>query len=192
MASPAREQLLDAVDLLLAERPWAKLSMGEVARAAGLSRQTLYNEFGSRTEFAEAMVVREAERLLAGPEQALAGHADDPRAGIEAALRSFLEAAAHNRLVEAMVAEADDGLLAVVTTRGAVLDTATERLTAVVVNTYAVDAGEARRLCEIVVRLGISHATLPAGAPEATATAITAVLGPHLDALLLKEPSHAA
>ncbi len=190
----AREQLLDAVDGLLSDRTWAKLSMGEVARRAGLSRQTLYNEFGSRTEFAEALIVREAERLLAGPERALAAHPDDPRAGVEEALAAFLDAAAHNRLVESMLAEADDGLLAVVTTRDAVLSAATDRLTAVVKETFpAVDAADARRLCEVVVRLGISHATLPTGTPAATASELTAVLGPHLDELMApREHSHAA
>ncbi len=180
-----REQLLDSVDALLADRPWAKLSMGEVARGAGVSRQTLYNEFGGRTEFAEALLIREAERLLAGPERELAAHPGDPRAGVEGALRSFLEAAAGNRLVESMVSDADDGLLALVTTRDAVMTAATDRLAAVVLRTYpTVDAEAAAGLTEVVVRLGISHAALPTGTPRATARAIADVLGPYLDTLV--------
>jgi AcrR family transcriptional regulator len=77
-----RDGLLDAADSLLDDRPWAKISMGEVARRAGVSRQSLYNEFGGRAEFAEALLVREAERLLAGPEREIAAHPDDPRAAI--------------------------------------------------------------------------------------------------------------
>lgn len=178
-----REALLDAVDGLLAERPWSKLSMGEVARRAGVSRQTLYNEFGGRTEFAEALIVREAERLLAGPIAAIAA-GGDPRRAIERALETFLEAARHNRLVESMVSEADDGLLALVTTRDAVLVAATDRLAAAVRDAFGVPEADARRVTEVVVRLGISHATLPTGSPQGTARDLTAVLGPHLDELV--------
>ena len=33
--------------------------MADVAAAGGVSRQTLYNEFGTRDEFAQAFVIRE-------------------------------------------------------------------------------------------------------------------------------------
>ncbi|MGO4752750.1 TetR family transcriptional regulator, partial [Streptomyces sp. 2MCAF27] len=42
----ARESLLDAAFTALADRPWAVVRMVDVAVAAGVSRQTLYNEFG--------------------------------------------------------------------------------------------------------------------------------------------------
>jgi AcrR family transcriptional regulator len=188
-----RDTLLDAVDSLLDERPWAKISMGEVARRAGVSRQTLYNEFGGRAEFAEALLIRESERLLAGPEREITARPDDPRGAIDGALRTFLEAAAHNRLVESMVSDADDGLLALVTTQDAVVTAATERLAALIERTWpGVDAPAARRLTEVVVRLGISHAALPSGSPAATARALTAVLGPHIEELVPRESSQAA
>jgi AcrR family transcriptional regulator len=188
-----RDGLLDAADSLLDDRPWAKISMGEVARRAGVSRQSLYNEFGGRAEFAEALLVREAERLLAGPEREIAAHPDDPRAAITGALRAFLEEAADNRLVEAITSQPDDGLLAVVTTQGAVVATATERLAAHIERVWpGVDAKAVRRLTETVVRLGISHATLPTGSPGSTARALAEVLGPHLDALVPRKTSRAA
>lgn len=182
-----RDTLLEAADGLLDERPWAKVSMDAVAKRAGVSRQTLYNEFGGRKEFAQALVVREAERLLTGPEQAISDHADDPRRAIEAALRTFLEAAASNRLVESMTSQADDGLLAMVTTQDAVVSAATERLAAHIAGIWpGVALADIRRLTEIVVRLGISHAVLPSQAPGRTARDIAAVIGPHVDALLLR------
>ena len=45
--------------------------MVEVAAAAGVSRQTLYNEFGSKDGLARALVRREADGYLAGVERAL-------------------------------------------------------------------------------------------------------------------------
>ncbi|HEY3481025.1 MAG TPA: TetR family transcriptional regulator, partial [Streptomyces sp.] len=41
----ARESLLDAAFAALGDRPWTEVRMVEVAAAAGVSRQTLYNEF---------------------------------------------------------------------------------------------------------------------------------------------------
>jgi AcrR family transcriptional regulator len=188
-----RDALLDAADALLDERPWAKISMGEVASRAGVSRQSLYNEFGGRKEFAQALLIREAERLLAGPERAIAAHPDDPRQAIAEALRTFLEEAAHNRLVESMTSQPEDGLLALVTTEGAVVAAATERLAAHIAGIWTgVDPKAIRRLTETVVRLGISHAALPAATPGQTARSLADVLGPHLDELVLSRRSHAA
>src|SRR3954453_20797163 len=59
-----RNTLLDAMRRELATRPWAEISMVDVARAAGISRQTLYKEFGSRQDFARAYVLREADSFV--------------------------------------------------------------------------------------------------------------------------------
>ena len=188
-----RETLLDAADAMLDDLPWAKISMGEVARRAGVSRQTLYNEFGGRRELAEAFVLREADRLMAGAEMQIANHPGDARAAITGAVRTFLEAAARNRLLQSMVSEPDDGLLAFVTTRDAVLSVAVERLSSVIERTWpGVDRAAARRLTETVVRLGISHATLPTGTPDRTAADVAIVLGPHIEALVPRRSSQAA
>lgn len=44
----ARESLLEAAGAALAARPWPSVRMVEIAAAAGVSRQTLYNEFGGK------------------------------------------------------------------------------------------------------------------------------------------------
>ena len=38
--------------------------MADIAAAAGVSRQTLYKEFGNRNEFGLAFVIHEGERFL--------------------------------------------------------------------------------------------------------------------------------
>lgn len=68
----ARELLLDAAFTALGTRPWHGVRMVDVAAAAGVSRQTLYNEFGSKDGLARALVRREAEAFLAGVEHSLA------------------------------------------------------------------------------------------------------------------------
>ncbi|CAM5472790.1 TetR/AcrR family transcriptional regulator OS=Streptomyces alboniger OX=132473 GN=CP975_23725 PE=4 SV=1 [Streptomyces alboniger] len=72
----ARETLLDAAHTALARRPWSAVRMVDVAAAAGVSRQTLYNEFGSKEGLARALVRREADGYLTGVERALTGHGD--------------------------------------------------------------------------------------------------------------------
>ncbi|GAA3501111.1 TetR/AcrR family transcriptional regulator [Streptomyces prasinosporus] len=72
----ARESLLDAACTALARRPWSAVRMVDVAAAAGVSRQTLYNEFGGKDGLARALVRREADGYLAGVDRALAGPAD--------------------------------------------------------------------------------------------------------------------
>ncbi|WP_406454598.1 TetR/AcrR family transcriptional regulator [Streptomyces sp. NBC_00876] len=67
----AREALLDAARAALATRPWPAVRMVDVSAAAGVSRQTLYNEFGSKDGLALALVRCAADTYLAGVERAL-------------------------------------------------------------------------------------------------------------------------
>ncbi|MEV8567177.1 TetR/AcrR family transcriptional regulator [Streptomyces sp. NPDC051322] len=69
----ARESLLDSALSALAELPWSGVRMVDVASAAGVSRQTLYNEFGSKDGLARALMRREADRYLLGVDRALTG-----------------------------------------------------------------------------------------------------------------------
>ncbi|WP_030619366.1 TetR/AcrR family transcriptional regulator [Streptomyces sclerotialus] len=73
----ARDSLLDAAYAALEVRPWAGVRMVDVAAAAGVSRQTLYNEFGSKQGLARALVRRETEGYLAGVERILSRPAAD-------------------------------------------------------------------------------------------------------------------
>ncbi|MFB9461842.1 TetR/AcrR family transcriptional regulator [Streptomyces cinereospinus] len=101
----ARESLLDAAFAALARRPWAAVRMVEVAAAAGVSRQTLYNEFGSKEGLARALVRREADGYLAGVDRALTvpGDPHDPRERLLATAEWITVAARDNALVRAML-----------------------------------------------------------------------------------------
>jgi AcrR family transcriptional regulator len=67
----AREALLGAALSALTDLPWSAIRMVDVASAAGVSRQTLYNEFGSKDGLARALVRREADLYLRGVERLL-------------------------------------------------------------------------------------------------------------------------
>jgi AcrR family transcriptional regulator len=59
----AAEKILDAAGGLFAERGIGAVAMGDVARAAGCSRATLYRYFADRHELHVAYVHREARRV---------------------------------------------------------------------------------------------------------------------------------
>ncbi|MGW1377303.1 TetR/AcrR family transcriptional regulator [Streptomyces sp. NPDC002446] len=91
--SAARESLLDAAYTALMSRAWTAVRMVDVAAAAGVSRQTLYNEFGSKEGLARALVRRETDSYLAGVGRALA-RGGTPAAGTRADAAARMAAAA--------------------------------------------------------------------------------------------------
>jgi AcrR family transcriptional regulator len=181
-----RDTLLDAVGELLAERGWSDVPMAEVARRAGVSRQTLYNEFGDRTGIAQAYVLREAERFLDDVERAIASRPDDPRGAVAAAFEIFLTAASHHPIVHAIATGQGEGLLALVTTGDSpVVELGTARIVEALTDGWPqLGAEDARAVSECVVRLGISYATLPTGPPKRTAQSLARVVGPYLDEVI--------
>jgi AcrR family transcriptional regulator len=100
----ARESLLDAAYRALARRPWSAVRMVDVAAAAGVSRQTLYNEFGSKEGLARALVRREADGYLLGVERALTGPGD-ARERLTATAEWTASTARENVLVRAMLTD---------------------------------------------------------------------------------------
>ncbi|WP_030545052.1 TetR/AcrR family transcriptional regulator [Streptomyces albus] len=98
----ARESLLDAALAALSGRPWPGVRMVDVAVAARVSRQTLYNEFGSKDGLARALVRREVDRYLAGVRHALAGPPPgEPGERLVAVADWTARTARHNPLVRA-------------------------------------------------------------------------------------------
>lgn len=180
------ESLLDAVGGLLADRAWAEVSMAEVATKAGVSRQTVYNAFGTREDLAAAYVRREADAFLEAVEEILAARAAEPRQALEGALEVFLAAVEHHPIVRAISAGEGDALLALVTIRGGTLVSALgARLSALVQEIWVgVSPAEADLLADTFIRLAISHAALPSATAAKTAADLTHLLGPYVDELV--------
>ena len=183
-----RDTVLDAVGELLVDRNWPEVTLAQVAERAGVSRQTLYNSFGSRQELAEAYVMREADRFLAAVEVAVRSNAPDARRALTAAAEIFLTAAETHPVIRAVArGEASgDEILPLLTTRGRPLVTdVTGRLAALMLENWPqLEAADAELVADCLVRMAISHAALPAAAPATTAQALARILGPFLDDLL--------
>jgi AcrR family transcriptional regulator len=182
-----RDTLFGAARDQLESRAWSEITMSDIAGAAGVSRQTLYKEFGSRDEFGQAFVIHEGERFLDGVEAAVREHLDDPRAAIDAALSTFLRSAGEDPLVRILLSDdGTGGMLPFVTTQGMpVVQWATARLTATIEEGWPQAPPEkVRLLAESLVRLAISYITAPSEAPEVTATRAGELLGPFIDEAL--------
>lgn len=182
-----RERVLAAVSELLREHAWGGLTMSDVAARAGVSRQTLYNSFGSRAELARAYLAREAEAFLSAADAAIRAHADDPQRALTAALEGFLVTAESHPLVVAITShEGTEELLPLVTTHGGPLVAgAREHLCCSILDTWpGVSRSAAGALAEVLVRLAVSYAVLPAAPRAETAAHVACVLGPAIETML--------
>ncbi|HEX4806014.1 MAG TPA: TetR family transcriptional regulator [Conexibacter sp.] len=182
-----RDTLFDAARDQLQQRTWAEVTMADIARTAGVSRQTLYNEFGTRDEFAAAFTIREGERFLDAVEQAVREHLDDPSAAVTAALELFLTTAGEDPLVRLLLSDdGTGGMLPLVTTQSMpVVAWASARLAAAMRDGWpAASEHDAQLLAETLVRLAISYVTVPKGTPAATARDAAALLAPYIERAL--------
>ena len=114
-----RDRLIDAAGRLLTEQGWARVTMARLADEVGVSRQTVYNEIGTKSDLAEAMVLRELDRFLAGVVRSFEENPDDLIAAIRQSARRVLTYAQDNALLHAVVSAthgADTELLPLLTT----------------------------------------------------------------------------
>jgi AcrR family transcriptional regulator len=179
-----RETLFGAMRDELERRNWSDITMSDVASAAGVSRQTLYKEFGSRDEFAQAFVIHVGERFLDDVDTAVREHLDDPRAAIGAALGMFLRAAGDDPVVRILLSDdGTGGMLPFVTTQGMpVVVFATARLFETIRDGWPeAPPDKVQLLAESLVRLAISYITAPGDAPDRTAVRAGELLGPFID-----------
>jgi AcrR family transcriptional regulator len=169
-----RERVIDAAITLTTEVGWAQVTMARLADVVGVSRQTVYNEIGSKPRLAEAMILHELERFLGLVTVAFDAHPTDLVAAIRDASCSVLEASQDNLLLHAIVSAthgADTELLPLLTTHaGALLSTAK---TVVVdrVTPYDVDLSPEQldAAIDTVVRVVLSHVMQPTAPPARTA-----------------------
>ncbi|WP_375482832.1 TetR family transcriptional regulator [uncultured Jatrophihabitans sp.] len=180
-----RDTIVDSVDALARSRGWAATTMSDVARTAGVSRQTLYNEFGSRHALVEAYVAREIERLVAAASEAVRHHADDAKTALREAFALFLRLASDEPVVKIIVADTstEGELLQLLTGVGQAV--AGGRIATLIQEVWPqVGPADAQVVAETLVRLAISHALLPVADPDVVAGDVSRLLAPFVDSVL--------
>lgn len=177
-SSPTRmqESLVAAARELTVARGWENVRMVDVAKVAGVSRQTVYNEFGSRHSLAEALATSEIRSFVETVRSELFAHAADPRAAGRAAILRVLTEAAENPLVRGILTGADE-LLPYLTTRSEVVLSAAGQVVKEWTGAHLPDLDDdvASVAAESIIRLTVSHIVLPTASPEASADALAEV-----------------
>ena len=173
MAAPSstRERIVAAAVEATTSSGWAAVTMARLADAVGVSRQTVYNEVGSKPALAEAMVLEELARFLAAVEEAFDAEPDDLTRAIERSVRDVLTYARANTLLHAVVSAthgADTELLPLLTTNaGSLLGAAKEVVRARVAPYHpGIDPAHLDPAIDMVVRVVLSHVMQPSGSPE--------------------------
>ena len=162
-----RDSVLDAMRELLLTRDWSAITLSDVARAAGISRQTIYNEFGSRQGLAQGYALRLADRLVDAIHAALDANVGNFYEAFLQGFRSFFAQSAADPLVISLLSGvAKPDLLQIITTdSGPIITRASARLSLALTTTWVATSDEdAGVLARAIVRLALSYVSMP---PEA-------------------------
>ncbi len=162
-----RDSVLDAMRDLLLTRDWSAITLSDVARAAGISRQTIYNEFGSRQGLAQGYALRLADRLVDTVHAALDANVGNMHEAFLQGFRNFFaESASDPLVISLLTGVAKPDLLQLITTDSApIITRASDRLTAALTQSWVATSDEdAGVLARAIVRLALSYVSMP---PEA-------------------------
>jgi AcrR family transcriptional regulator len=176
------ERVVAAAAELTLEVGWAGVTMGKLADRVGVSRQTVYNEVGSKPQLAQEMVLAELAKFLAVVDEAFDERPDDLVEAIRSAACGVLELARSNALLQAVVSAsygAETELLPLLTTRNDALVLAATEAVAARVAAYdvGIDDRHLAAAIDMVVRLVLSHVVHPIKDPADTADDIAWICG---------------
>lgn len=176
-----RDTLVTAARDLTVGRGWDGVRMADVADAAGVSRQTVYNEFGDKSGLADALAGREIDAFVADVRTALLRHGPDVRTAGRAAIEHTLLEAGGNPLIKAILTSARGGadeLLPYLTTRSELLLATATAVLGEWARTHLPDHDPhvVSVAAESIVRLVVSHIIQPSQSPERTADDLSEVL----------------
>lgn len=186
-----RERVIDAAREIVVAGDWGRTRMTDVAARAGVSRQTLYNEFGGKDGLAVALSAAEADWFLRRTQEELDRHPDDAIAGIRAAVTFTLEAGADDPLLKAALsgARGSNELLPLLTTRAEPLLAASQQQLTGYLTTHwpHLSHHDIALVADSLIRLTVSHLVLPLAPSETVADQLA-----ELAARALHLPSHPA
>lgn len=173
-----RRQLLDAALETATRHGITRLSMGDVARAAGLSRQTLYRYFSSRDELVAAVVADETAKLIDLVTGAAAPFVD-PQTGLEAGLAAALRVVREHPLLDRLLRTEPESLLPLLTAGGGPVMSQVRAVVDELLGGRLPDLDDLRRrqLADVVARLLVSYAvSAPQDPPEEVAAFVARFL----------------
>ena len=176
-----RDSVLDAMRDLLGARDWSAITLSDVARAAGISRQTIYNEFGSRQGLAQGYALRLADRLVDAVHAAIDANVGNIHEALLQGFRSFFaESAADPLVISLLTGVAKPDLLQIITTDSApIITRESARLTSALTRSWVATSDEdAGVLARAIVRLALSYVSMPPEADHDVAADLARLMTP--------------
>lgn len=181
---PVRGRLLDAAQDTIEAAGWSTVTMSRIADKVGVSRQTVYNEFGTKHGLAEQLALRELDRFLGVVRERMATRTSIVE-GIRAACEGVLQMGEESLLVRTIVGslpeEHDTDFLKILTTEsGEIVESAVLVVKQCVVELYPptpLTDAELDTAVEVVVRLVLSAITRPSKSPVEAASDIAWIVG---------------
>jgi AcrR family transcriptional regulator len=177
-----RERVLDVAHKMFVEVGWDGVHVGDIAITAGVSRPTLYREFGNKQGLGEALAIREVERFVAGLVEVMEqSYPTSLFELVERAVRFTLDEADVNPLLHDVFTATRSGgtFLPIVTVRSRPL---LENTTAALEGWVAAKYPELNQQALIegldaLIRLTVSHLILPIGDRAETARQLATLAG---------------
>ena len=176
-----RDTILDGMRAELLGKDWSAITLTDVARAAGVSRQSIYNEFGSRHGLAQAYALRLADRLVDEIDGAINGNVGDVHGAFLSGFRAFFANSAADPLVISLLSgKAKTDLLQIITTdSGPIITHCSARLTEAIMGSWVGStASDAGVLARAIVRLALSYVSMPPEADHDVAADLARLMTP--------------
>jgi AcrR family transcriptional regulator len=177
-----RDQLIDAALARAEGEVWERIRMADVAADVGVSRQTVYNEFGSKDGLAAAVLEREVGTILTGLVAEL-DRQPELRAAVEAAVLWVLRFTAEHPVLQRVLADTREGtghavVTLLMTSGDAALVPAQAALLAYGRESWPdrFDGEHGEAVVDLLVRHLVSHVVLPSGELDAVASEIARVV----------------
>ncbi len=176
-----RTTILDSLHDLLLERTWSTVNMTDVAKAAGISRQTLYKEFGTRKGLAQGYALRLTDSFVSAVDDAVYTNEGDALRTLYVAFTEFFSRSASDPLVLSMLTDdpPPDLLRLVTTESGILIEHAAVRLAQTFERSWLrASAHNADVLGRTVVRLALSYVSMPPDNSADVAADLASLLTP--------------
>ena len=165
-----RESILDTAFERAVKTDWEDVRISDIARDVGVSRQTIYNEFGTKQQLAEAVFNREMQTFLGGLVEVVAG-AETLEQALRDSLATIFRQAREHELLQRMLKDGREGrstaLLPLMTTNSYLIVRPVRTLLAGLYESrWPTGLANIERLAELVVRVTISYIVLESDFPE--------------------------
>ncbi len=170
LANATSHRILDAAFQRIAELGLSRTTVEDVAREAGLTRQTIYRYFPSKDDLVRALIMREEERFLDGVRAAFAVDDDLEEALFNGMLYCVRFAREHPVLERMLQVDPETALPYITIRGGAVVDRAQKVVAGLIRRKAWVRADLVEPVADLLVRAFISYTLTPPDRPPEDVT----------------------